>query len=376
MRKGPQFPSYLAFSTVRATAQTFLNNRIDPRYWSRALVIAITSLIVLPFNIVERLLFNRRIKAIQLDEQPLCILGHDRGGTTHLMTLLSKDDQFAFVRSAQFIVPDACILFDKVLSPVLNVLKPKRPMDNMTVEGDTPQDEELPLVKYTSTCDLQKYCFPADYQSFTKSFVKDFTPQSKGYWEWKKYYLFVCRKAAFIMGRNRVLLRNHANMARLEAFLELFPNAKFLHIKRNPYRLVPSLLNLHRQIISKYTLQEYTEEQLMDFTFFQYKTFTEGFVRDRHLIDPNNYVEIAYEDLVEAPIETLEQVYDKLNLRPFNEIASVIQGYLDSIRTYETNTYRQDPVLRQRITDELAIAFECFGYPIEDTGDYALKSAV
>ena len=363
MKKRPQFPSYLAFSTVRATAQTLLNNRVHGRYRGRALVIAITALVILPFNIVERLLFNRRIRAIELDDQPLCILGHDRGGTTHLMTLLSQDDQFAFVRSAQFILPDACILFDKLLSPVLDVLKPKRPMDNMTVEGDTPQDEELPLVKYTATCDLQKYCFPADYPSFTKTFVKDFTPQSKGFWEWKLYYLFVCQKAAFIMGRNRLLLRNHANMARLEAFLDLFPDAKFLHIKRNPYRLLPSLLNLHRQIISKYTLQDYTEEQLMDFTFFQYKTFTEGFIRDRHLINPGNYVEIAYEDLVEAPVKTLRQVYQQLDLRPFHEIEPVITRYLDSIRSYETNTYQEDPVLRQRIREELAVAFDCFGYP-------------
>lgn len=364
MQRRPQFPSYLAFATVRATAQTLLNNRVHPRYAGRALVIALTSLVILPFNIVERLLFNRRIRAIELDEQPLCILGHDRSGTTHLMTLLSKDDQFAFVRSAQFIVPDACILFDRLLSPVLDALKPRRPMDNMTVEGDTPQDEELPLVKYTSTCDLQKYCFPADYRSFTKTFVRDFTPESRGFWEWKKYYLFVCRKAAFIMGRNRVLLRNHATMARLEAFLELFPHARFLHIKRNPYRLVPSLLNLHRQIISRYTLQEYTEEQLMDFTFNQYRTFTEGFIRDRHLIDPQHYIEIAYEDLVEAPIETLQAVYRKLDLRPFSEIEPQIRQYLHSIESYETNTYDEDPVLRQRIKDELPMAFECFGYPM------------
>jgi hypothetical protein len=364
MKNTLQFPTYLAFSSIRATAQTLLNNRVQPRYMVRAILIVLSSLVILPFNLIERFLFNRRIKAIKLDDQPLCILGHDRSGTTHLMTLLSKDDQFAFVRSAQFIVPDACILFDKVLSPILDFFKPKRPMDNMTVEGDTPQDEELPLVKYTSTCDLQKYCFPADYQSFTTTFVKDFTPASKGYWEWKKYYLFVCQKAAFIMGRNRVLLRNHANMARLEAFFDLFPNAKILHIKRNPYRLVPSLLNLHRQIISKYNLQDYTEEQLEDFTFFQYRTFTEGFVKDKHLINPDNYIEIAYEDLVKEPIATLAQVYQKLDLRSFDEIEPAIQQYLDSIQSYTTNTYEEDLVLKQRIKDELAVAFDCFDYPV------------
>ncbi len=357
-----QFPSYMAFSTVRATAQTFLNNRVHCRYIGRATIIALSSLVILPFNLIERFLFNRKIKAVQLHDQPLCILGHDRGGTTHLMTLLSKDDQFAFIRSTQFIFPDACILFDRILSPILDAVKLKRPMDNMTVVGDTPQDEELPLVKYTAYCDLQKYLFPADYQSFTNSMVKDFTPASKGFWEWKKYTLFVCQKAAYMMGRNRVLLRNHANMARLEAFQDMFPNAKILHIKRNPYRLVPSLLNLHRQIISKYTLQDYTEEQLQDFTFYQYKTFTEGFVKDRHMINPDNYIEIAYEDLASDPITTLKSVYEKLDLRSFAEIEPVIQQYLDSIQSYKTNTYEEDPVLKQRIKDELGVAFECFGY--------------
>jgi hypothetical protein len=241
----------------------------------------------------------------------------------------------------------------------------KRPMDNMTVEADSPQDEELPLVKYTAYCDLQKYAFPADYQSFTNSLVKDFTPASRGFWEWKQYMLFVCQKAAFIMGRNRLLLRNHANMARLECFLDLFPNAKFLHIKRNPYRLVPSLLNLHRQIISKYTLQEYTEEQLQDFTFYQYKTFTEGFVRGRHLINPDNYIEIAYENLVKDPIDTLRKVYQKLDLRPFAEVEPAFQRYLESVSSYQTNSYQEDKVLRERIKSELGVAFDCFGYPVD-----------
>lgn len=371
----PQFPSYLAFSTLRATLQTFLNNRVHPRYYGRAIVIILSSLVILPFNLLERLLFNRKIKQVKLDQEPLCILGHDRSGTTHLMTLLSMDDQFAFVRSSQFLLPDACILFDKVITPALDKAKVKRPMDNMTVVGDTPQDEELPLVKLTAYADLQKYCFPADYQSFTTSLVKDFTPRSKGFWEWKEHTIFVCKKAAYMMKRNRLLLRNHANMARLEAFLDVYPNAKFLHIKRNPYRLIPSLMNLHKQIVSRYTLQEYSDQQLEDFTFFQYKTFTEGFARDKHLIGEENLIEIAYEDLAANPIETLRAVYSKLNLRPFYEVEGRLKTYLDTIKHYETNSYQEDLVLKERINRELGIAFETFGYDIEKPSKSQTKKA-
>ena len=358
------FPAYLAF-TDPLTLWRILraNGGFDARYTLRVVVLFVVSVVMLPFNWLERASYGKQIAEQPLSDSPLIILGHDRSGTTHLLNLLSLDPQFAYTRPSQMVLPGCCLLFDKAIDWLLSRLDYRRPFDAMEVGPGSPQDDEVPLVKLTPHCEYHKYSFPRSYRHWLDTYVFHFTAASPAYEEWKRTYLGTLRKAAVLMGRERSLLKSPATMANLNVVLELFPNAKFVHITRNPYRVIPSQIHLHTIMARKYGLETVTDEQITDFALFQYQGYMEGFVRERTRIPPGNLVEIRYEDFVADRMRWLRTIYDTLALGDFTAMAEPLQRYISTCEHYEPHRFAADPVLQERIGAELGFACAALGYP-------------
>jgi omega-hydroxy-beta-dihydromenaquinone-9 sulfotransferase len=290
------------------------------------------------------------------------ILGHDRSGTTHLLNLLSLDPQFAYTRPSQMVLPGCCILFDKVMDTLLGVLDYRRPFDNMEVGPGSPQDDEVPLVKLTPHAEYHKYSFPRRYRFWLDTYVFKFSSASPQFAQWKKVYLGTLKKAAVLMGKNRSLLKSPATMANLNVVLELFPNAKFIHIKRNPYKVLPSQVNLHRTMVNKYALETISSEELREFALYQYEGYMRGFLQHKHLIPPGNLIEIRYEDFVQDRLQWLGKIYGQFALGDFGSRRASLEAYLNSIENYAAHQFSIDPALKQQIDTRLAFAFTALGY--------------
>jgi omega-hydroxy-beta-dihydromenaquinone-9 sulfotransferase len=358
-----QFPAYLAFTDPVTLARILAaNGGFDARYTGRVVVLFAVSLVLLPFHWLERLLYGRKIAAQRLSDSPLIILGHDRSGTTHLLNLLSLDPQFAYTRPSQMVVPGCCLLFDGVMDALLRRLDYRRPFDDMEVGPGSPQDDEVPLVKLTPHCEYHKYSFPRNHRYWLDTYVFRFSADSPAHAEWKRTYLGTLRKAALLMGRERSLLKSPATMANLNVVLALFPNAKFIHIKRDPYKVIPSQIHLHRTMARKYGLEAVTDAQLVDFALVQYQGYTEGFLRDRDQIPAQNFVEIRYEDFVADRMRWLRTIYETLELGEFAAMERPLQDYIRSIQDYQPHRFPDDAALRSRIESQLGFAVKALGY--------------
>lgn len=357
------FPAYLAFIHPVTLYRLLKNNGgFDAKYTLRVIILFLVSWILLPFNALENLLFGKKIAEKKISDSPLIILGHDRSGTTHLLNLMSLDPQFAYTRPSQMVLPGCCILFDKLLDFLLGILDYRRPFDNMEVGPGSPQDDEVPMVKLTPHCEYHKYSFPRNYKFWLETYVFGFSDKSPAYPEWKETYLGTLRKAAVLMKRDRSLLKSPATMANLNVVIPLFPHAKFIHIKRNPHKVIPSQINLHKVMVTKYGLESVTDEQIVDFAIYQYKGYMESYLRDRPLIPDSNIIEIKYEDFVRDRMFWLKEIYGKLELGNFADREKTLQDYIASIESYERHNFAEDPVLKARIDNELAFAFEALGY--------------
>jgi hypothetical protein len=232
----------------------------------------------------------------------------------------------------------------------------------MEVGPGSPQDDEVPLVKLTPHCEYHKYSFPRSYKHWLDTYVLQFTPASPAYEEWKRTYLGTLRKAAVLMQRDRSLLKSPATMANLNVVLELFPNAKFIHIKRHPHKVIPSQIHLHGTMARKYGLESVTDEQLVDFALYQYRGYMEGFLRDRPRIPPENLIEIRYEEFVADRMHWLRTIYDTLALGAFAPRVGPLEAYLGTIEHYEPHRFADDPTLKRRIDAELGFAVAALGY--------------
>ena len=357
------FPAYLAFTDpITLTRILVANGGCDARFTARVLVLFLVSVVLLPFNWLERLVYGRRIARQRLSDSPLIILGHDRSGTTHLLNLMSLDPQFAYTRPSQMVLPGCCILFDKAMDALLRHIDYRRPFDAMEVGPGSPQDDEVPMVKLTPHCEYHKYSFPRSYRYWLDTYVFGFSPAAPAYGEWKRTYLGTLRKAAMLMQRERSLLKSPATMANLNVVLELFPRAKFVHIKRHPYKVIPSQIHLHATMVRKYGLETVSPDEITDFALYQYRGYMEGFLRDRDRIPPENLIEIRYEDFVADRMHWLRAIYDRLDVGDFAAIEAPVRAYIRSVERYAPHRFPEDPVLHRRIDAELGFAFAALGY--------------
>ncbi len=357
------FPAYLAFSDPITLYRILAaNGGFDARYLGRVVVLFAVSLVLLPLYWLERLLYGRQVDAKQLSDSPLIILGHDRSGTTHLLNLLSLDPQFSYTRPSQMVLPGCCILLDKAMDALLSRLDYRRPFDDMEVGPGSPQDDEVPLVKLTPHCEYHKYSFPRNYKYWLDTYVLGFSSASPGYEEWRRTYLGTLRKAAVLMQRERPLLKSPATMANLGVVLELFPNARFIHIKRDPYKVIPSQVNLHKTMARKYGLQSVSDEQIVDFALYQYQGYMEGFLKQRHRIPSEHFIEIRYEDFVADRMRWLRTIYEVLALGDFEARAGPLEEYIRRTASYEPQRFADDPMLKARIDAQLGFAVAALGY--------------
>src|SRR4051794_31761797 len=63
--------------------------RVAPAYWHRGLFITLVSFVNSWVRRLEERRYGKRVRATEISEPPLFILGHWRSGTTHLHNLLA-----------------------------------------------------------------------------------------------------------------------------------------------------------------------------------------------------------------------------------------------------------------------------------------------
>jgi len=151
-------------SFIRPTTLLRLTHRLptlSPKRLTRTLGIAAGGWVSAPLVGAEWLRRRHQIDAVELDDEPVFIIGHWRSGTTHLHNLMSLDPQFGCLRMFEALAPDCSVSTRGWLPRLLAKTVPtKRPMDNMEWPMDAPQEEEIPLAKMTPYSWYLQFLFP------------------------------------------------------------------------------------------------------------------------------------------------------------------------------------------------------------------------
>jgi hypothetical protein len=91
----------------------------------------------------------------------------------------------------------------------------------------------------------------------------------------------------------------------------------------------------------------------------------EQFFEDRSLIPPENFIEVAYPDLVARPREVLDGLYRHLGIPQGDRYDATIGGYLDGLRGYQTNKLSIDDELADLVRENWKFVFEEYGYSLD-----------
>jgi hypothetical protein len=305
--------------------------------------------------------FGDRIARTPIRHAPVFILGHWRSGTTLLHELLTCDPRHSFPTTYRCLSPNHFLLTEWVAKRYLNFLVPdRRPMDNMAVGWDHPQEEEFALCMMGQPSPYRTIAFPNHGPADPESFDLDSLPARRRE-AWKRALLGFLRRLTFRDPR-RLILKSPPHTCRIPVLLELFPDARFVHIQRNPYVLYPSTVKLWQSLYRKQGFQTPTFAGLEEYVFATFRHFAERLDATRTLVAPNRFHELKYEALVRDPVGQLEGCYRRLELGGFDEVRPGVEEYLSRQRGYETNKYELTPEEREAVTRRWGDIIRRWGY--------------
>jgi hypothetical protein len=160
----------------------------------------------------------------------------------------------------------------------------------------------------------------------------------------------------------RFLSKNPPNTARITALLELFPEAKFIHIYRSPYKVYLSTKKMRKNVLDKLALQNASEEELEQQVIKNYIRLMKSYFEQKEQIKKDKLVEIKYEDLTSNPIEQVKKIYSTLDLPGFEDALPQMEKYLEKQSKYKTNVYTIDDKIVNHVNENWKFAIELWGY--------------
>jgi hypothetical protein len=352
-----------------ATWRLLARNRfaVEPPYWYIAGIMLGTTFLNTALRWLQHGRYGAKIAATRLAGPPVFVLGHWRTGTTLLHELFILDDRFTSPTTLQCFQPCHFLLTEGLFKRYGRFLLPeKRPMDNMASGWDHPQEDEFALALLGMPTTYTDVAFPNRPPMWPGSLdLSGLTPGQLA--TWKRTLLWFLKAVTFRDPR-RLVLKSPPHTARLPVLLEMFPDAKFVHLVRDPYTLFASTVNLWSSLAKKHGLQTPRPGPDLDEKVFrEFRTIHERYEAGKRLIPAGNLMEVRYEDFVQDLTGVMRKVYVRLDLGRFDAVRPKLEAFATAQRGYETNKYALSDEQRDRITARWGDIIESQGYALRQT---------
>ena len=340
------------------------NKGVDIKVIPYALVITLVIVILSPARYITNIILKSRIRKIEVKPSPIFIMGHWRSGTTFLHNLISSSGKFGYINTFESFFPDFSLFVrgeKSLFGRFARKTTIKRLQDNVDVNVmDSPAEEETAIANKTHNSFYHGLIFRRAYKASFKKYMLIDNPAGEGVW--KKNYENIMRQMTAVTDK-RLLIKNPFNMTKIKLLLDLYPDAKFIYIYRNPYDVYLSTKNLHKKMAVK-ALQRIDEDVMNNFILDSYVKIMERFKRDVSLIPTGNITSVRYEDIECDPLGELQRVYKDIGLEDFENDKVHFQAYLDSVSNYKKNSYSDETAETEKISNVLGSFIKEMGYEI------------
>jgi len=357
----PQHPLF-GISTRKWIRLVTRNGGIDRTYLGKATFITVTSLATAPARVLFKLRYGARINNTPIQNPPVFIIGHWRTGTTYLHELMSQDPQFCYVSLWETLLPDSFLIFEQMKPFLARFLPSTRPMDEIRVEMDGPYEDEAALAVLLPWSFFHCLHFPRNAEEQYQKAVhfQGLTPEEVD--QWKNAYLTFIKTVTLANHGKRLLSKNPPNTARLTALLDLFPQARFIHIYRNPYKVYLSTKKMRHNVLKQLALQDTREEDLEGHVINNYRRLMDRYFKDKEQIPKEQLIELRYEDLIADPVGQVKMIYEKLQLPGFEDALPEMNKYLQRQAKYKTNVYAIDKKIIEYVYKNWKQEIDRWGY--------------
>ena len=271
---------------------------------------------------------------------PVFIVGHWRSGTTHLHNLIGCSKEFGIISPLAAGLPWETLTLASWLRPLLELALPKdRGVDRVAVTGGSPQEDEIPVASMQPYSVFHAIYFPKRFEkNFSEGvFFDGLSDEEIGKWGAKMQYFL--RKVARHQGGKRLLIKNPVYTARVRRIREIWPDARFIHIYRNPYTVYASTVRYFKKLLPSLALQSHASLDVEELVLKTYPRMMDELYDSAEELEVSEFAEVRFEELEKEPMGVLERLYRNLDLEDWATARETTDAYLKSIDDYRKNKF-------------------------------------
>jgi hypothetical protein len=313
------------------------------------------------FSWIEQARYSVTLKNTPVPKDPIFIIGHWRTGSTLLHQLMSLDPQMTTPTLFQVAVPDSFLVSYPYYRPIFKrVISKHRPMDQVRIGMDEPQEDEYAIYRLTCYSPLENLVFPKS-GSYFLNHGASFLPPDDKLEQWKKDVTGFYKKLHF-KRRKRIISKNPFNSFRINVLCDMFPGARFIHIVRHPDDVIPSTINMWDILQKQNRLNKPVIPPDFRETVGVLENLLTAIENDRVHLKSGHYAEIRFEDLEVNPVDVIKSVYQKMDIPFTGEFEDKINRFMKDATDFRKNTFTLTPEEKTYIREKLQHMMNKYDY--------------
>jgi omega-hydroxy-beta-dihydromenaquinone-9 sulfotransferase len=169
-------------------------------------------------------------------------------------------------------------------------------------------------------------------------------------------------RAVTLRDPRRLVLKSPPHTCRIPTLLALFPDARFVHIVRDPYAVYSSTVNLWKKLYRSQAMHTPNFKGLEEGVFETFNHFHRRVAATKGLVPAGHFAELKYEDLTKDPVGELRRLYARLDLGDFENLRPNLDRYLAENARYERNRWELTDAERAEIRGRWGDVIRAYGY--------------
>ena len=311
--------------------------------------------------------YNRVLANQPLEHDPVFILGHWRSGTTYVHNILAQDPRFGYTTTYQTVFPHLIMAMQWFFKPIAGWVMPKhRPTDNMELAPDLPQEEEFALQNMCPYTYYNFWFYPNRMQELCDRYLtmRDATEEEIA--DFKEQFMKLVKismwNSRYGVPDAQYLSKNPPHTGKVKTLVEMFPNAKFIYLIRNPYTVFESSRSFFTNTIAPLELNSIPLEQMEQNILRNYMELYKAYQEQKKCIPEGNLIEIRFEDVEKDAMGLAKRLYTELSLPGWEQARPHIEKYIEGKKGYKKNQYQYDPRTVQLVNDAWGDILDEWGY--------------
>lgn len=339
-------------------------NPPEARYLPRAALYLLKFVLWEPFRWGERALGP---PVEPLPRGPVVVLGYYRSGTTHLQEVMLQDRRFGFMNFYQGYFPTAFNSTEAWVKPVFErIIRASgflHPAHGVPFSFDLPAEDDVALVASGFRLAANwGQLYPDRFRELygPTGLLEDLSPSDEA--EFVAALTDLLGRVSRANAHKRLLLKSPPHTARLGLLARVWPDARFVFIRRDPLDVFASNLKLWRSFEGQHLRAPRDPAIAREHIAWSHDRTHAAYLRDRAALAPGRLVELAYEDLLADPLGQLERVYGGLELGEFERWKPAFAEYLARVHRPEPPVHALSDADRAFVEQRLGAWRVMWGY--------------